>query len=432
MGSETRKENEVLQSPTDYTFSDLFYQLFKYPLFQRFLGDAAIGSVQDSRPARNLSILSKLLTKFEYYHRIDLLTPGASSSLLRVFVNSYLRYLMEGGQNEFEDSGEYAPSGCVSFMTIHQAKGLEFPAVFVGSLYTGPRKDHAALDELLQENYYRKPPFEPWDQMKHYDFRRKYYTAYSRAQQLLFLTTPEINLHSKGRQTPTKHFMASYQKLPRWSENKPTIKQRNLKPVKETELKQQYSFTSHISLFENCARQYKFYQYLDFTPVRRSPMLFGKLVHQTIEDIHKAVLRGEAHHVTDAKIQDWFEHNYRQLTTVARQFLAQPALIKALSQIKAYAHRHQDRWDHIREAEVDVSLVKDDYILTGKVDLIRGHNDTVEVVDFKTEKKPDLVDQREHINNYRRQLEVYGHIVQERLGLEVSKLHLYYTQEGKW
>jgi DNA helicase-2/ATP-dependent DNA helicase PcrA len=73
--------------------------------------------------------------------------------------------------------------------------------------------------------------------------------------------------------------------------------------------------------------------------------------------------------------------------------------------------------------------VKDGYILTGKIDLIRGAGNSVEIVDFKTEKKPDLNEDREAIDRYRRQLEVYGHIVRERFGLEVSRLHLYFTQE---
>ena len=36
-------------------------------------------------------------------------------------------------------------------------------------------------------------------------------------------------------------------------------------------------------------------------------------------------------------------------------------------------------WSQIQQAEVDVSLVKPDYIIEGKVDLIRGEGDTVEL-----------------------------------------------------
>ena len=96
-----------------------------------------------------------------------------------------------------------------------------------------------------------------------------------------------------------------------------------------------------------------------------------------------------------------------------------------------YYRRQNGDWSHIREAEVDVSLVKDEYILAGKVDLIRGEGNTVEIVDFKSERKPDVNDlnDRERIDRYRRQLEIYAHIVEERTGLPVSRSHIYYTRE---
>ena len=86
-------------------------------------------------------------------------------------------------------------------------------------------------------------------------------------------------------------------------------------------------------------------------------------------------------------------------------------------------------WDHLQETEVQVSLVKDSYILKGHVDLIRGEDNTLEIVDFKSEQKPDLVSDRERINRYRRQLEVYAHIIEGRTGHTISKLHLYCTGE---
>lgn len=64
--------------------------------------------------------------------------------LVRLF-NGYMRFLHDGGIEEFEDPADYAPSGCVSFMTIHQAKGLEFPIVIVDSLEAVPRKQHTEL-----------------------------------------------------------------------------------------------------------------------------------------------------------------------------------------------------------------------------------------------------------------------------------------------
>jgi DNA helicase-2/ATP-dependent DNA helicase PcrA len=50
-------------------------------------------------------------------------------------------------------------------------------------------------------------------------------------------------------------------------------------------------------------------------------------------------------------------------------------------------------------------------------------------VDFKSEKKPDVNKGSERLEHYRRQLQVYAHLIEERTRQKVSKLHLYYTGE---
>ena len=70
----------------------------------------------------------------------------------------------------------------------------------------------------------------------------------------------------------------------------------------------------------------------------------------------------------------------------------------------------------IKQAEVDVSLVQPEYIIEGKIDLIKGADGTVELVDFKSERKPDMVKARDRIEHYRRQLHIYAFLVEQRTG----------------
>ena len=131
----------------------------------------------------------------------------------------------------------------------------------------------------------------------------------------------------------------------------------------------------------------------------------------------------------DEAIQGWFSTNYALLSKKERVYLAPTSQQAALNQVLRYYEREKGRWDRIKEAEVEISLVKDQYILRGNVDLIRGQHDTVEIVDFKSEKKPYLEKDRERLKQYQRQLEVYAHLVEERTGQKVSRMHLYYTGE---
>lgn len=422
------KTHKKLSSNVDYAFSGLFYQLLQFELFSDILNENVF-TVKDSRAVRNLSQFTNLLTKFEYLHNVSVFTEKNINDKIVSFFNQFLRFLMQGGIDEYEDDSEYAPSGCVSFLTIHQSKGLEFPIVIVGSLESTPRKQYTDLDELLQKDYYQKPPFEPIDKTKVYDFYRLYYTAYSRAQNLLVLSCQENVASGQGtRNVPSRYFGESYRHLKSWREE-PSIFELELAKVKDVNIKHEYSFTSHINLFETCALQYKFYKEFGFAPVRQGATIFGTLVHQTIEDIHKAALKGQEHLIIETNIDDWFNTNYQNLSKRERVYLAPQTQQAALKQVKSYVEKQEGEWSHIKEAEVDVSLVKDKYILKGTIDLVKGEGDTVELVDFKSEKKPDLVKEVESLNRYKKQLEVYAHLVEERTGYEVSKMHLYYTGE---
>ncbi|MCG3167383.1 MAG: ATP-dependent DNA helicase Rep [Bacteroidia bacterium] len=424
------KEHLVLKRNTNYAFTALIYQLLEFPLFAKYLNvDMKEGKTQ-LRSAYNIAQLTKLFFKFEYLYNISVLVPKYLKKNLQDLFNTYLRYIIEGGIEEYEDFEEYAPSGCVSFMTIHQSKGLEFPIVFVGSLNLNPRKDHDDIDLILQNEYYSKPPFEPIEEVKYFDFWRLFYTAFSRPQNLLVLTTYEHGSHGRS---PSNYFENSYSKILSWRDKKFDASKLVLETIKPVNIKKEYSFTSHILLYENCPLQYKFYKELEFMEVRTGGVLGGSLLHQTIEDIHKAVLRDEVILLTDNNIKEWFDTNYYLLSKSQRSYLHQAQLDSLLKQILRYRDNQSEKWHLIKEAEVDVSLVKEEYILKGTIDLIEGENGTVELVDFKSGDKPDINSKdkktKQVLAQYRRQLEVYAHLVEERTSQKVSKMHLYYPKE---
>ncbi|WML36945.1 ATP-dependent DNA helicase [Clostridium sp. OS1-26] len=412
-----------LKGTTDYAYSGLIYQMFEFAPFSGIIDTDMTAGVVDVRPARNIALFTQVVGKFEYLHRIDVLSEKHINNNTEWFFNLYLKLLFDGGISEYEDDAEYAPSGCVSFMTIHQSKGMEFPIVFVDSLSNIPRKSYKDLLRTVEEKYFKRPAFEPHDDTKFFDFWRLYYTAFSRAQDLLILTCNE------DKRTPSMYFSEIYGDLPSIDSEEFDLSEFNFKVVKDVNLKDAFSFTSHISVYETCSIQYKLFKELGFAPVRVSAMLFGMLVHQTIEDVHRAALRSEEHLITPDNITVWFDSNYTSLTKSERTYLAEPQRNAALKQVLRYAERQATHWNTIKEAEVNVSLVKPDYIIEGTIDLIKGEGDTVELVDFKSEKKPDMIKDVERLEHYRGQLQVYAHLVEKRTGQKVSKMHLYYTGE---
>lgn len=424
------KVHGVMIENTDYAFSGIFYRLLQFELFKEYLDGDNLEKVKDSRSSRNLAIMSNLLTKFEYLHNISVFSREYIEKNVDKLFNIYIKFLKEGGISEYEDMSEYAPSGCVSFMTIHQSKGMEFPVVFVGSLEGVPKKQYDDVDEILQNYIYEKKPFEPLERTKEFDFWRLYYTAFSRAQNLLCLTCTEtVNRQARQRRVPSKYFEDLYKSIKNWEDEEFRVDKLELEEVKASNIKSNYSYTSHVLLFENCARQYKFYKELEFSPVRKSATIFGILVHQTIEDIHRAVLRGEEELITNDQIKQWFYINYNSIVKKEKTHLMPSTQKVALKQVLNYVEKNTAMIKRVKEAEVEVSLVKPEYILKGTIDLIEGDGDSIEIVDFKSEKKPDIHTEREKIDRYRRQLEIYAHLIEKKNNCEVSKLHLYYTGE---
>lgn len=177
----------ALNESTDQGLPELLCHLLSFEPFRGYMSVSLKDHVLKSRAARNLSELLRLLKKFCFLHKMYGLSGVNKAAMAEEFFNIYLKFLYIDGIGEYEDQSGYAPSGCVSFMTIHQSKGLEFPVVVVGSLGNTPRKN---LDPLLysaESRFFRRQPFEPISDIKYFDFWRLYYVAFSRAQNMLVL-----------------------------------------------------------------------------------------------------------------------------------------------------------------------------------------------------------------------------------------------------
>lgn len=395
----------------DLRLTDYFYRLLALEPFR--------SAAKDDNTACNLAIFSQLLNAFQVYYDYTVITYRNREYLPLHFFNSFLRLLYLGGINEYEDPDQPFPKGYVQVMTIHQSKGLEFPVVAVGSLSVR-RSTGKRIDRDLAP-FYHRPPFEPEDRITNFDRMRQHYVAFSRAQNVLALT---------AHKTPQNHFSAIWEGLPQWPyvEKEKLADQRfashERMPVKKT-----YSFTGDLKVYETCPRQYQFFREYDFTPSRSAVFFFGQLVHQSIEVIHRIAMDGQLDSLDEKGIRGLFEDNFRFLSLSYRRPISGTAKEGAFRQVMNYFRQNQDEMGRIIETEVDVSVEKDDYILSGKVDLLMGGDGKLELLDFKTSPRPK--DSPELIEAYERQLCTYAHILEQRRGRRVDRLLLYWTAEKR-
>lgn len=399
------KEGESLdQRPADY-----FYRLLAFEPFK--------SAVREENTARNLAIFSQLLNVFQNYYHYTVVTHRNREYLRFHLFNSFLRLLFDGGINEYEDPDCPFPQGYVQVMTIHQAKGLEFPVVVVGSLskqLSSPKK----IDRDLGP-YYHRPPFEPENRITEFDRMRLHYVAFSRPQNVLVLTTSE---------PPKDHFAPIWQGLPQWPYvQKDLLGAQRFSLRERMPVKRSYSFTGDLKVYETCPRQYQFFRDYDFTPSRSAVIFFGLLVHQTIEEIHRIALDGNLDTLNEVRIRELFDRTFRFLCLSDVRPIGDTARESAFRQVMNYFNQNQEEMRRVIQTEVDVSIEKDGYILAGKVDLLLGSDGKLELLDFKTSERstdPRL------LATYEDQLCTYAHILERRHGKRPERLLLYWTAEA--
>ncbi len=401
------QEGEALDlRPADY-----FYHLLALDPFK--------SAVRNENIARNLAIFSQLLNVFQSYYHYTVVTHRNREVLRLHFFNSFLRLLYDGGINEYEDPDQPFPKGHVQVMTIHQAKGLEFPVVVVGSLSTqlsSPKQ----IDRDLGP-FYQRAPFEPENRITLFDRMRLHYVAFSRPQKVLVLTAHE---------PPKDHFAPIWQGLPQWPYvQKELLAAQRFEVRERMPVKKTYSFTGDLKIYETCPRQYQFFREYDFTPSRSAVIFFGLLVHQTIEEIHRIALDGRLDTLDEARIRELFDRTFRFLVASDVRPIGDRAREAAFAQVLNYFRQNRDEMRRVIQTEVDVSLEKDSYILSGKVDLLPGGDGKLELLDFKTSPRPK--DSPELIAAYERQLCTYAHILERRHGRHVDRLLLYWTSEAR-
>jgi len=402
-------EVEVLKrgESLDRRLADYFYELLAVEPFN--------ATVHYENRARRLAIFSTLLNVFQSYYHYTVITYNNRVPLRMHFFNSFLRVLYEGGINDHEDPDHPIPTGYVQVMTIHQAKGLEFPVVVVSVEKT--LSVSKQVDRDLYP-YYRRPPFEPENRITAFDRMRLHYVAFSRPQKVLVLTTTD---------PPKDYFAPIWSGLPQWPYvEKDLLAAQRFDCRPRMPAKKAYSFTGDLRIYETCPRQYQFFRHYDFTPSRSTVIFFGLLVHRVIEDIHRIVLDGSLDGLDESRVEEIFNRTFDVLLLSDVRPPGPEAREAALSQVLSYFRQNKEEMRRIVEAEVDVSLEKDGYIMTGKVDLMLGGDGALELLDFKTQARPD---DPKLLDVYEQQLCTYGHILEARYGKRPERLLVYWTAE---
>lgn len=287
------------------------------------------------------------------------------------FIFSYLYiYFSKNALAEYdeEDIGEDG----INFMTIHQAKGLEFEIVFVSSLNDFPRKDKEKFLSWIHE--------ERGEEEIDLDFYRKYYTAFTRAKKLLVV-------FDNSRDMRIKRFVGGLDSSSRLS----SIDFVRKRPEKE---KQIFAFTTDISPYETCPRKYYFLRYLGYKSPKTQSLIFGSRVHALAEYIYSTSFSKD---------------------DLGKFLRKNPAYVDPVSNLL-------NKGFEVCGSEVNYKTDRGDFILQGSIDLILKDGS---IVDLKTGSINEM-----GLETYKKQLLTYKSLM-EANGDVATSMILYFIEKDQ-
>lgn len=412
---ERRKANASEEVITIPSLRKIFYSLLQFETFKKFIKLESEG-VNEGRETYNLGVFTEILEKFERLSKVEDIAKEEIEKVIRYFFMVYMKNLYQKRVDEYENKEEF-PLGAIPFLTFHQAKGLEFPIVVVGSLDSSPVERGKTEEDILEELLKLGDDYEPRDRKNIFDFWRIYYTAFSRAQNLLVLTS--IENRSGRNELPSRTFRPVYESIPYVDDERFQLKNLEVEPLKVTENKELLSYTGHILLYEFCPLKYRFIKDFKFKALSNPKTYYGIFVHKVIERIHKEFLSGIFQRES---LKELIENIGSSLEKNLRTDFSEEIREKVKLEVERYLDRNNLK--SIISTEVKNYSVEKDYIIEGTLDLLRKTSNGVELIDFKT----GAYD-KDRVEIYKRQLEIYTYLLKERYTLDEIKAYLYYIEE---
>ncbi|MBO8172417.1 MAG: ATP-dependent helicase [Bacillaceae bacterium] len=177
----------------------ILYRILSLSPFNEYQGNPE----QDLRLSKVTRLFEAFSSQIGYRSLFtDKEVPGqVSRKWLEKFYYVFCGYLQTHGMDDDEDEEVICPKGMLPIMTIHQAKGLEFDFVFVGSLGKKPKIGGSHYLEHSLASFHSDTPVLDPEEAAWQDSIRLHYVAYSRAKYALIPLVTSSQLRNSGNQT---------------------------------------------------------------------------------------------------------------------------------------------------------------------------------------------------------------------------------------
>jgi len=320
---------------------------------------------------------SSMLSKFEKQH----VGRKNALSVYKDFA-SYLEYSADS--NFIEENRLSNSRDVVSILTMHSAKGLEWPMVFIPGMtknrFPIKRRGGLNLFHFIDESAFNNP-----DIYKNpiAEERRLAFVAMTRAKKFLFMSSAnegnriykEASLFLfESRLSGDNYVLSSY--------DEDNYSKKRLEP--KTNLKLDMESIPFSAIFDHraCPYSHKLRWLYGFSPVYNEKIGFGNVLHNVLHDYHQQ------------RISNGKNWNLEELPNLVKKHFhlpfAPPTHMKEIlesSILERIKRHHQDygSLDGIQYIEKDVTYYSDQVRIAGRLDMLRSYRvDYEEIIDFKS------------------------------------------------
>jgi DNA helicase-2/ATP-dependent DNA helicase PcrA len=388
------------------------------------LREEAIPTCDESHRSRgeivyyNLGKFSQLISDYETINfNLD------PDSLYKYFAG-FLHHQAADYYPEGWEGAGYAVPNAVQVMTVHQAKGMEFPVVFIPNLLRnrfpskkqGGRKwsnviPHAAVIGASR--------FDGTEE----DERRLFYVALTRSKKYVYCTwAPEA---SKGLFARASNFVDEFSTraltyvLTHEPAQAPIEKIESESSTEEAEVILTFS---ELKYFFVCPYQFKLRFMYGFNPGFHEKIGFGKSLHDALAEVHRKALDGV--YLNPEHVPELLDTHFH--LPYAWESLKKDMRQQAEKALRRYLRENGAILDKVKYAEQAIEIkLAEGIVVHGRIDLIR-RTDTSEVIiiDFKSTERS----QEEDVT--RQQLHIYALGYQQLTGSRADLVEIYNLDEG--
>jgi len=276
----------------------------------------------------------------------------------------------------------YATPDAITICTVHQAKGMQWPAVFIPCLrknrFPGKRQGGLGMFHVVPEDAIDDP--DRYRGTEEDEFRL-FYVAVTRAEKYLFVSfSPGPNQLYKKRSVLFDHCAGHTRFLtrdPGVPAGAPRLEPQAIHDVPNVT----FSFSELKYLLE-CGYQFKLRFLYGFNPPIHEALGYGKGLHDALAEVHKRAIAGDLVEADEAAdLVDRHLHTPYAYPELRKQLRA-----AAVESVKRYLGEHHDDLPRTEHSEKQIQVhVTPGITVDGRIDLIRRlDTDELAIVDFKS------------------------------------------------